>query len=857
MSSRHPLVGPALGLIAGITVASAGPPFPQAALPALALALSPPLSPIAFACAGWMLAASERVHPARGPDATVALEGLVTSVPDRLEDRLRFRLRTAEGRAVEVFSPPAPWPLALGDRVRLTAALRPPAGPRNPGGRDPAARLAASGIALQAVAAAPPIRLGPASPLAWLERGRDRFAETAERALPPREAGLVRAIGTGDRAALDPATAASFARSGLAHVLAVSGLHLVVVAFGLERLLRRLLLRSDAVASRVEPRRLSAALALPAALLYALATGGGFPVLRAALAAGVAFAGALIDREASPANALGLAVLLLLGADPGGALDVSLQLSFAAVAGLVLWAGPFRRAIPIGRAPHGWRARLLEPLLSGACATVAASVATAPVLAVHFRQLPLLGLLANVAGVPIGSALTVVATLAALGAAAWPPLAFPFLVAARPLATALMTLSDVAAAPRWGVVGLASPGLAGAAGFAAAALLATRLRGRRRLLAAGTAVACLALAGPLRAAAARARGGLEVIFLSVGQGDSTLLRLPDGSAVLVDGGGAPGGGPDPGARDVVPLLRDLGVRRLAAVFVSHPHPDHVLGLAAVAEAYPIERVLSSGDRGDGEPRELLARLGPTALEPGDRWERAGVSFEILGGPRETFASNDASLVLRVRYGETSFLFPGDVERAGEEAAVALGGLGSDVVKVPHHGSRTSSSADFCGAVHPRFAVVSLARANHFGFPHPEAIDRWRAVGAHVLRTDEGAVRFLSDGRRLRRLPPGSVLDPLAILAERAHREGVRIEDIDLLDVAERIRRHIPVGEPPVGYLRGRSYFRDVVVHELGCSELEAEELVDTLEMNGYLRFTGDPSIRSRAESRWDVDPHVP
>ncbi|HEX9400292.1 MAG TPA: hypothetical protein VF912_09305 [Anaeromyxobacter sp.] len=86
---------------------------------------------------------------------------------------------------------------------------------------------------------------------------------------------------------------------------------------------------------------------------------------------------------------------------------------------------------------------------------------------------------------------------------------------------------------------------------------------------------------------------------------------------------------------------------------------------------------------------------------------------------------------------------------------------------------------------------------------------------------------------------------------------MRIEDVDLMEVAERLRRHIPEGEPPVGYLRGRSYFRDVLAHELGCSELEAEELVDTLEMNGYLKFIGDPSVRSQAESRWDIDPHVP
>ena len=131
------------------------------------------------------------------------------------------------------------------------------------------------------------------------------------------------------------------------------------------------------------------------------------------------------------------------------------------------------------------------------------------------------------------------------------------------------------------------------------------------------------------------------------------------------------------------------------------------------------------------------------------------------------------------------------------------------------------------------------------------------MGAQVLRTDEGAVRLLSDGRTVHRLAAETALDPLAILRERAQGSGVRIEDIDLMELAERLQRHIPEHEPPVGYLRGRSYFRDVIVQELNCSALEAEQLVDTLENNGYLRFQGDPSIRSRAESRWTVDPHLP
>ncbi|HEX9050208.1 MAG TPA: ComEC/Rec2 family competence protein, partial [Anaeromyxobacter sp.] len=420
-------------------------PFPTAALATLPLALSPPLAPAAFAGAGWLLAATGRAPAPEPRDVPAPLEGRVASVAEPLDDRIRFRLRTADGRLLDAFAPPPPWPLAPGDDVRLDAVLRAPPGPRNPGGRDPAGRLAAAGIALQAFAAGPAIRTSPPSPLAPLAAARARFAEAADRALPPREAAVVRAIGTGDRAGLDRPTTTSFARSGLAHVLAVSGLHLVVVAFGLERVLRWILLRVEPLAARADPRRVAAALVLPAVPLYAVATGAGAPVLRSAIGAAAAFGGVLLQREAGAANLLALALLVLLSADPGSALEPSLQLSFAAVAGLALWSGPLRRALPLARAPRGtWRARLLEPIVSGACASVAASVATAPVLAFHFRQLPLLGLLANVAGVPVGSALTAVAALAAAAAAASPPLAGPFLLASRPLAAALLALSDAA-----------------------------------------------------------------------------------------------------------------------------------------------------------------------------------------------------------------------------------------------------------------------------------------------------------------------------------------------------------------------------------------------------------------------------
>jgi len=768
VSRRAPLLPLAVGLLLGIAASLGSLPLPGAAM-TLPLVLSPPLAPIAFAGAGWLAAESARARPLTPPASAVELTGRVVNVPAPLGGRLRYTLRADGGALHEVISPPSEWPLAAGDRIRLLARLHPPPGPRNPGAADTAARLAAVGVSLQAEALLPPVRVAPASPFAWLERGRQRFAD-ATAVLPEREAALVRAIGTGDRAALDPATNESFARSGLAHVLAVSGLHLVVVAAGLEWLLRRSMLRLLPPGGALEPRRAAAAAAIPLVLAYTLATGAGFPVVRAALASGLLMAGTLLDREAGSANTLGLAALAVLGVEPGALLDPSLQLSLASVAGLVALAGPLRAALPFRRPPRGtWRARLAEPLVAGLCATVAASLATAPILALHFRRLPALGILANVAGVPIGTALTGLTAAAAVVTAAWPPAALPLLWLCRPFATALLWVSDTAAAPDFAVLGVASPGPLVAGAACALALSLGRLRGAWRAAAALGFVACLALPGPVRAAAARARGRLEVIVASVGQGDASLLRLPDGAAVLIDAGGNPSGGPDPGARDLVPLLLDLGIDRLEAVVVSHPHPDHVLGLSAVARAIRVERLILGGDPPSSAAAEVLARLpAPMRLRRGQAWERAGVRLVAVGADDDALEENDASLVLRVEYGATAFLFPGDVEEKGEAAAVAAGGpLRADVVKVPHHGSRRSSTEPFVAAVRPTWAVVSVGAGNRYGFPHAEAVARWRAVGATWLQTDAGAVRFLSDGVAVRRVAAADAVDVLALRRERA------------------------------------------------------------------------------------------
>lgn len=768
MTRRAPLLAPAVALALGSALGASGWRCPTGLALTLPAVLLPGTAPLAFLSAGWLAADLTSPADVGAPTGAVQLEGTIASVPTLLGDRSRFMLSDTPWGRIEVTGSEPEWPLALGDRVRLRARLRPPSGARNPGGRDPAARLRALGAPLEATAETPIVRVSSPSPLAWLERARRRWAE-ASAVLPPREAGILRAIGTGDRGGLDPATSAAFARSGLAHVLAVSGLHLVVVAWGLFRAVAAVAIRSDRLSNRFDARRVAACVALPATFVYALATGAGPPVLRAALGAAAAFVAILVRRELDALGALSVAALSVLALEPGAVLDPSLQLSFAAVAGLALGSSRLRAALPWPPPPRGtWRSRLLEPLVEGACASVAATIATAPILAHHFRQVPVLGLAANVAAVPIGAALTALGAAGALAAAAWPPLAFPILYSAWPFARALAALAEWSSAPAWGALHVARPALPFSIAFTLLALASVRLRGWRLAGAALLAIGCLGISGPLRAQAARARGDLEVLFVSVGQGDCALLRLPDGSAVLVDGGGAPEGGADPGERDVVPLLRDLGVTRLEAVFVSHPHPDHVLGLRAVGASFPIGRLFGNGRAPAGDAAEALGSLAePTPLRPGDVWERAGVRFELLGGADGTLEENDASLVLLVRHGGTAFLFPGDVEEAGEAVAVAAGGLSSDVVKVAHHGSRRSSTAPFVDAVRPRFAVVTYGRGNRFGFPHPEALERWRGAGAEIVGTAEQAARFLSDGRTVRRVDPAAVLDPLAVLRERA------------------------------------------------------------------------------------------
>jgi competence protein ComEC len=629
------------------------------------------------------------------------------------------------GRARVEVGGEVPKPRLLdGDRVAVWATLR--AAARAEGVRE---NLAAFGYCksarlLERRDGGPPVRRAAAR---LREAARTAFRRSM---LPGTERGLVLAMVLGDRSEVDEPTAEAFRASGTYHVLALSGAQVALVAGLIVAGLRWL---------RAGPWT-QAAVTGTAIGLYALLVGGDVPVVRAALMASAVLAGRALELDTDPSNLLGFAALLLLADRPASAADVGFQLSFGATLGILALAGSLTRGVP----------RLPLRVDLAVAASLAAQGALAPVLAAWFHRVAPAAVVLNIVAVPLSGAVLLtgfaVLAIAPLGAGAAHLAGDVAWVAAR----ALRVSGDLGPLGPWLDLRVAAPS------FLALALHAGGLglvyRGRRAA-GLGLLVAChLALvAGGL---ARPADGRLHLTVIDVGQGDSLLLRSPSGRAMVVDAGGSRDPRFDPGERRVAPELWRQGVHRLDALVVTHAHPDHVGGAPFLLRAFRVTQ-LWEGPAPLRDPvwRRVDARLsagGATRLTVaegmGVDWDGVGIS--VLGPlrPRRPplAVRNEDSVVLDVMFGEVHLLLTGDV--AGD-AERALRVPRSIVVKVPHHGSRSSSGEGFLASAGPRLAIVSAGAHNPFGHPHPEVLARYLRSGALVLRTDrDGTVDVATDGR---------------------------------------------------------------------------------------------------------------
>jgi len=628
--------------------------------------------------------------------------------------------------------------LPPGARVRAQVRLRAPLPLRNPGRRGEGEWLAREGIGALAL-------LGD-DPLLVRVPERDRGGLAAALHEPRRRAadrllaqgaggGLLAALALGDRSGLSTAHQDAFARLGLAHLLSVSGLHLAIAAALAYGGCAGLLRRSSALASRWDTRHPARAAAVAAAFAYALLTGFEVPVRRSfALVAASALALAA-SRTARAWHPLAAAALWVLAVEPEALFEAGPQLSFAACAALIAAARHGTAASANTRARLGSLLR----------ATAAASLATAPIAAWHGLPAALPALPANAIAVPWTGVALLPAALAGALVAALPQSATSDLVlraAARVGDASLAAVGWAAQAAPAG--GGASPSRTLCLLGAVTALLLARARATRVLCAAAVALACLfTFAPPSALLPALPR----LVALDVGAGDALLVQ-GRAATLLVDAGPALAGRFDRGRDVVVPALHALGVTRIDLVVATHADLDHRGGLPAVLDALPVgalwlpeggarepgfDELLDAARAAQVPVREVSAESAPGSF--GDL--RVTPLWPVPGTRRKR---NERSLALRVDVGARRLLLLGDVG-AAEPALIARAGpdLRADLLVLPHHGSRGSSSAALLAAAEPVVAIVSAPCRGRL--PHPAALARARDAGASLWWTGrDGAVR---------------------------------------------------------------------------------------------------------------------
>jgi competence protein ComEC len=707
-------------------------------------------------------AAYAAARDALGPPSRCEAEATVRSSPARKGDTLRW---TAEAERVVCDERGIEGPLSLalyggpeglarGDRVAIVADLAPPHLFANVDLPDPRPAAARKGSVLSGgVVALDP--LAPGRGLgALIDRARAHVRRRIEATFPAAAAPMARALVLGETD-LEAGDDEAFRQSGLSHLLAVSGTHLVLAVVGALRMLRWLLLRTTSLAARGDLARLLAPAGALLAFAYADFAGASGSASRAALMLAVGFGAASLGRRADAARALGLSLLVSGAADPLVAFDWSFLLSAAATGGLLALSRPIAAWLG-ARLP-----RAAAPLVSTLSATLAASVTCAPLTAAIAPSLPLAGVLANVAAVPIGEIFALPLCLLHALLAFAPPLERVVALAAS---GSLLLVRFVARAAAGAHVALPapSPDAGHALALGLGALGVALARPRRRAPWWALAAAGLAAAEGFAIRGGEPRGRLRVTALDVGQGDSLLVDLPDGRLLAVDGGGMVGSPFDPGLAVLVPTLRERRRPRVDVAVLSHPHPDHFLGLASALPRLDVGEVWDTGqgeDEGAGPVyAAMIAGLrarGVPVRRPeelcGAPRDFGGATLRVLS-PCPSFtpfgSANDNSLVVHIAYGRRAVLLTGDAEREAEAALVARFGpsLRADLLKVGHHGSRTSTGDALLAAVRPSLAIASCGVRNRFGHPHPSTLARLSAAGVPLARTDRGgALVWETDG----------------------------------------------------------------------------------------------------------------
>lgn len=666
--------------------------------------------------------------------------------------------------------------LEYGDRIRSLANLRLPDNYENPGVFDYKGYLMRQGIRVVGSVARnaridklPP---GKQSRLLSAVYGlRRRLGEFIASVYAPDQAGLLRALVLGERQVVSPAIRQEFTDAGLAHLLAISGLHVGFVGFIFFALFRFILCRLPAVAFErltgfIRPTKLAALMTIPPLISYTLLVGSRTATVRATIMILAYILSLLVDRQRDLYNTLALAALFILIWKPTSLVEIDFQLSFVTVFFIIYAIScVYRRDDkPPRLAPPNRLERLGRRLGGYVLVTVTASLAATPLTVFYFKRISMVGILANLTAVPLAWAVIPLGLCAGIVSLIsfslgklilWVNLIFVDLLLGLVHRLAGLSMASVRLSP------LEWPHLLILYG-----MLLCIFKLRRSNLA-RIVIVCLILIGSIfwwsGQRPATATNILQVTFLDVGHGESCFISFPGGKKMLIDGGGYYNDSFDIGERVVSAYLWSKGVKRLDWVVLSHNHPDHLNGLKSVVRNFKVGEVWEGpyhhkSANYDRFKSQLTEQGIPVrVVKAGDDFSIGdGTKLLILNPPMMSEqdlstgthkAENNHSLVLRLEYNQVSFLFTGDIEREAEQRLLKQPELlASTILKVPHHGSYTSSSPRFLQAVKPQLAVFSIASATRFWHPSPKMFKRYEGFDIDILRTDvDGAITIETDG----------------------------------------------------------------------------------------------------------------
>ncbi len=735
------------------------------------------------------------LHPQLSPShisqftdlARISLEGTIDRPPEHSRGRTQLWIRSqkvilsnrhipVEGSLL-IFLKEENRSFRVGDHLRFLCKLYSPHGFHNPGGFSYERHLAFKRIHTIGFLSEEKglVKLGEGhknSFLLRMESWRDHIRQFLEREANPLSSSISKALVLGEQGDIPEEVKEHFIVTGIAHLLAISGDHLGIVALLSFSLMIWILKRSEFLLLTINVKKWAAALTLPCLLVYTFIAGGGISVIRATIMVITFFLSVLFTRERNLLHTLVLAAFLILAFSPPSLFDVSFQLSFLAVLSILylvprILQGLKREGVFL-LPKTSWKKNILNYIMISLLVTGVAILGTAPFVALHFNRFSLIGFFTNLLFIPwVGFLIVPLGLIASL---------FSFFL--YPLATLLIHINDFITLVLLKVVAffasipyasffVSTPTIFEITLFYLLLFLAVHLRKRKmiRYLFAGL---CLVFVFDLAYWNLKDsfQKDLQLTFIDVGHGDATLIEFPEGKRMLIDGGGLYEDRFDIGKNVIAPFLWKKKIRRIDMLVLTHPDPDHFKGLNFIASQFSIGQFWDNGVQTNSEAYLRLKKtLDERKIKIRSVHEETpppvinGVEISLLNPPalnetrrkdRNLLDFNNSSLVMKLRFKNISVLLAGDIGEEAEGRMVRKGcSLRADILKIPHHGSSSSSSLLFLERVKPTYAILSVGERNIGKLPHPEVLRRYEHLGSSIFRTDkQGAITMITEGENI-------------------------------------------------------------------------------------------------------------